>query len=100
VDDLVTWLRQAVEDQHAELMDAVGYLASWVEFSHTDDPDHREVLRTALRAEVEAKRARIDHWAWLWAGNDLRQPLAERGLLMEAMPYASRPGFRDEWRLT
>lgn len=50
--------------------------------------------------EVEAKRKRIDlaleiaaergHGFWRYAGEQL--------LKLEALPYADRPGYRDEWR--
>ncbi len=61
-------------------------------------------------AEVEAKRARIDLLADVLraAAQDrtLDPELAAIGAMaedlikLEAQPYASRPGFRDEWRLT
>lgn len=64
-------------------------------------------------AEVEAKRARIDLLAetaakcpeddWPEDGGMEWAPLSDfaRHLLkLEAQPFASRPGFRDEWRLT
>ncbi len=56
-------------------------------------------------AEVEAKRARIDLLAGAWAAGghydaEVSRVVSERLLKLEAQPYASRPGFRDEWRLT
>lgn len=61
-------------------------------------------------AEVEAKRTRIDLLAAEWrhaAGDNTGDRVAyavadltEDLLKLEAQPFASRPGFRDEWRLT
>jgi hypothetical protein len=59
-------------------------------------------------AEVEAKRARIDVVAdTLECGDGYGAPgyaalqdTTQRLLMLEAQPFASRPGFRDDWRLT
>jgi hypothetical protein len=72
------------EDMHGETEDAARHIARW---------DPARVL-----AEVEAKRALIDYCY------PTRIPALQNVVYMVilhlAQPYASRPGFRDEWRLT
>lgn len=109
--DLVTWLRQAIEDQHAQLVEIVKELAAEAATNDLSDVVlGDDVVLSALLAEVEAKRARIDLLAGELesAESDLTGDRADRIvadlmrrlLKLEAQPLASRPGFRDDWRLT
>ena len=95
VDDLVTWLREAVEEQHAESMADVAELGGWMEIYDPKRPTD-EALAAVLLAEVEAKRARIDLLAdapeyvgeslgaaaWILSGLGLGAGVALMGLQM------------------
>lgn len=129
VDELVTWMREQM-DRDAYLAAggaiwtatymlpgghilisadgtnrAVGSLDGG-EVHHAVNWDPARVL-----AEVEAKRRILDEWGRLQPDREVtvdqprystaaRAALMDRVVLHLAQPLASRPGFRDEWRLT
>jgi hypothetical protein len=96
-DELVAWLRQAIEDQHAQLVNDVDELAGWVDEAGRW---RGEELKAVLLAEVEAKRLRLLLLSALANDQPPISVLAGNLLKIEAHPLASRPGFRDDWRLT
>jgi hypothetical protein len=134
VDDLVTWLRAALDEEAHVATEAADGAPSWssaeahrVSARSVSDDRHRPVVYdegspteeqadhiarwdpARVLSEVEAKRARIDLFAEMATGDTVLRSFGaseadpafmEYLLKLEAQPYASRPGFRDEWRLT
>ncbi|MCZ7376532.1 DUF6221 family protein [Micromonospora sp. WMMC250] len=125
VDDLVTWLRaqldddervaRAVEDRSAPwdgqwVNDGGGALRTyngWVLVHNAGQLITRGLLDHIARhdparvlAEVDAKRRILDRWK-----DSQDNALPPEALLaldevvkLLALPYADRPGYRDEWR--
>lgn len=140
VDDLVTWLRQQLDDDERVARAATS--APWIHHvapdpsgpDHTlltgehgvisvgfmqDDPirpaDAEHIARhdpAQVLAEVDAKRRILDayvdavrmerlmdetdddgKWDWLFKSEAL-----EGAVKLLALPYADRPGYREEWR--
>lgn len=111
-DELVTWLRAQLEDdervartgqadgisQWIALEDGVVINAdSWRIANATAEDDKREVAEHIARwdparvlAEVDAKRRILDDFSWE-AGQ-------VRAIMFLALPYADRPGYREEWK--
>ncbi|MER7801223.1 DUF6221 family protein [Streptomyces parvulus] len=58
---------------------------------HIAEHDPARVLR-----EIDAKRQIVDRYAWLREHGDTGGTVWVLPLL--ALPYADRPGYRDEWR--
>jgi hypothetical protein len=91
MDDLVTWLRAQLDVDEAEADTVLSPPPG-----HYDKGWQADKLREyAMRelAEVDAKRRIIDEAVRL-AGYDGEFQFLE----MLALPYADRPGYREEWR--
>jgi hypothetical protein len=98
VDELVTWLRSAIKDHAAELVCIVEDLAGEARACPGDTVLCDDELVAALRADVEAK-LRLIEFCSLTRVVDQSWDAAYYTLACLAQPHASRPGFRDEWRL-
>lgn len=116
-DDLVTWLRARLDEDeriatavhHFQCASAVRTVRNGVVWD-LGDCDCNQPAR--VLAEVAAKRAILDAYAWAlghpaastdgetgyWFRKGGQSTLSETVLLL-AQPYADRPGFRDEWRV-
>jgi hypothetical protein len=92
MDDLVTWLLEQVAEDERE-NNAPG--------RYYDDPGYWTAERVA--AECESKRRLIDMYqAILETGGfvgTLYANAAAPALQLLALPYADRPGYREEWLL-
>ncbi|WP_346536961.1 DUF6221 family protein [Micromonospora sp. DPT] len=96
-DDLVTWLRAQLDIDEKWARDTGGPL--YGEPHDVGTPGHH----ARVLAEVDAKRRIIDKYE-LWS--DEKFPDSNGGyasaladvLSMLALPYADRPGYRDEWK--
>ena len=119
MDEFVQWLRaQLDEDERiareagerslewrlarplddAELGDA--YWLRPPELKHVDRHDPARVLR-----DIDAKRQMLDRYEELRAASkedgligDVTEEYQDFLLLLLALPYADRPGYREEWR--
>ncbi|MBM0275110.1 DUF6221 family protein [Micromonospora tarensis] len=110
--DLVTWLRAQLDDDESGAQ-AIGPNVQ-LDDPRLTDGEIAHVTRwgrTRALAEVDAKRRHIARWertnALLAAADN---PGAIRNELLsvrrafadviadDALPYADRPGYRDEWR--
>lgn len=109
MDELVAWLREQLDDDQEMASKAVEYrrFPTYGELDRSLTPRVRgHIARwepARVLAEVEAKRRIIDRCLEgiaedEWVRN--LSPLAEGVILHLAQPYADRPGFKDEWRLT
>lgn len=97
MDDLVAWLREQLDAVQSELDSAISELEGWTDTGYRSAD---EILRSWPRAEIDAKRARIDMLAVLVHEPRPLSYTAAALLQIEAQALADRPGFRDEWRLT
>ena len=114
VDNLVTWLRvQLDEDERiaGELGEldyvaegGLGSVAGWSLIDYLKRFGSARAL-----AEVDAKRNVLDRYAdaqarqtdpeYSWSDADVQVSEYEDWILPAlALPYADRPGYRDEWR--
>jgi hypothetical protein len=93
MDELVTWLREQIDADERAVEGACVHIDDCNGSGYGDRFDDARVL-----AEVEAKRRILDLWSSVDPG-PAGAVLAEV-ILHLAQPLASRPGFRDEWRLT
>jgi hypothetical protein len=123
VDDLVQWLRaqldederiaRAVEDRSAPWDGqwvADGDNAARTFNGHVLFYGHSGPLKPGLVAhvvehdparvlrEIDAKRKRLAALAEAIAAGHDSYDLASELLPLEALPYADRPGYRDDWR--
>lgn len=95
------WLTAQLDKDQADVELAIG-----IELENLAQ-DGRPTTREALLAEVswpnrglrevEAKRQMLDeHLSYYGEGSDANWPV--RVLTWLALPYADRPGYRDEWK--
>jgi hypothetical protein len=106
VDDLVQWLRaQLDEDERIarENSDGRGLADGFPDYRTYSDGDtaaadeYIEHFGPArVLREIEAKRRIVDRYAWLREHGDTGGTAWVLPLL--ALPYADRPGYREEWR--
>ena len=124
MDDLVEWLRAQLDDDEQEAQDALKRTTTtrrriggeWVEDT-VQPPEWRRSVWGPARVlrEIDAKRQILDQGAY-WNERAVSeavdppkfpQPGLDLGLLLDAMnpalrllalPYADRPGYREEWR--
>jgi hypothetical protein len=89
MDDLVTWLRGEINTDEAGLR-------TWLS-NLPDDSGAADWVRQFL-VEVDAKRRIIDFLDPSDAPEGDGKFVAERALLLLALPYADRPGYRDGQR--
>lgn len=123
VDDLITWLRAALDDDErvAHAVFGVNVRADLIngkpaprwEFPpesssiyssdgilrvrHTWKREAEHIIRwdpARVLAEVEAKRRLVD---FLGRIPEMSYDVAEWGLMLLAQPYAGRDGWREEW---
>ena len=111
-DDLVAWLRaQLDEDERiasrVEPNQAPNQLRAMV--TRDGSPPFLEVDSARVLAEVDAKRRILDFLSrdvidvstlggppeWIHGASPIE---AHPALRLLALPYADRPGYRDEWR--
>lgn len=97
MDDLITWLRaQLDEDERAA--------RAWMPFGTPTAADREHIARhdpARVLAEVDAKRRILDECESAIRKSAPRSNLNDLGwtvLRPLALPYADRPGYRDEWR--
>lgn len=116
VDELVTWLRAQLDRQQAALIAYRDHRAGLTPCDNLSDWDSCSVhINTAEAteyrdvdyglAEVDAKRQLLDQHApvvdgsqdsWIWfEGSESKSSAIVRLL---ALPFADRPGWREEWR--
>lgn len=111
MDELVVWLRAQLDED--ERIARAATQGEWVwsrEFVTPPGYHHRTVgplepgdaayiaawdPARVLR-EIEAKRRIVDRYAWLREHGDTGGTAWVLPLL--ALPYADRPGYREEWR--
>ncbi|WP_422744313.1 DUF6221 family protein [Micromonospora sp. WMMD754] len=102
VDDLVTWMRQQLDDDERAAR-------AWLPLGNPAAADREHIARhdpARVLAEVDAKRRVIDVLRGFEPNDEwstqpdmgLRQNNAAGALRALALPYADRPGYRDEWR--
>ena len=110
MDDLVEWLTQ-IWDEEAKLAKRAGDALTAPEI---DNYGHLTVPSAWMLARIAADRQILDEHGVAWnaevctvchhlTGDDLQvdnDPWPCRTVRLLAQPYASRPGFRDEWRVT
>jgi hypothetical protein len=100
VDDLVTWLRAQLNDDERKIaaMEREENRAQTAPIFQGYPPNWLAgvdifVSSKRWRAEVDAKRRMVDEAIRLESyGSEFQF------LKMLALPYADRPGYRDEWR--
>ena len=107
--DLITWLRaQLDDDERVARAASPGYLP---DDPLASDEDRAHVARwqqARVLVEVDAKRRIIDEYE-LWAeeqSEDYEHAQTEHdsaqallaAIKLLALPYADRPGYREEWR--
>ncbi len=103
VDDLVTWLRAQLDDDERVAREAVQWSEGAAEWANPGEPDWEHIARhgpARVLAEVDAKRRLLDYLVALedkaldgnWWNLDTDEPAK-----LLALPYADRPGYRDEW---
>lgn len=117
VDDLIEWLRAQLDaderiaratidhpdDDGTWTNDESGNVSGKTMAIYADDHDQRHgehITRhdpARVLADVDAKRRMVDECA-VTIRQGLSVGLAETMLAMLALPYAGRPGFKDEWR--
>jgi hypothetical protein len=124
VNDLVTWLREQLDEDERIAHDASEPLATWSDGGPLDDeelgdawwlrpPQGTHAARwdpTRVLAEVAAKRSVLDHfekWSgtlrhtpegWAEGGATAYRMAMERVLCLLASSYAGYPGYREQWR--
>lgn len=124
MDDLITWLRAAMEDderrsrklladaqQNALIVQDPSYLGKFMPGWH-DWPDVERMCTERL-ADIGAKRAILGmhegrHWCspgpedteWrvIEAGEEVTRVYPCLHLRVLALPFADRPGYREDWR--
>ena len=120
--DLVAWLRQQLDDDEEVASDAAGLSASrsrWMRDAiscvvdatdnglivygeGTPTPEQAEHIArhdpARVLAEVDAKRRILDAYKQTEFGDLARHSALEEALALLALPYAGRPGYREEWR--
>jgi hypothetical protein len=100
VDDLVTWLRAQLDDDERVARVVMAEPGGFYIEAETDDTNVMTIGAHVYRwtpkrvlAEVDAKRRMVDEAIRLESyGSEFQF------LKMLALPYADRPGYRDEWR--
>ncbi|MFI2650191.1 DUF6221 family protein [Micromonospora fulviviridis] len=121
MDDLVTWLRQQLDEDErvARAADSSRWLPEdkGITFEYTADDFHEGEAQARLAAdtranqehiarhdpervlaEVEAKRRILDECEWRIVDFDPGHGCAQQVLAFLALPFADRPGYRAEWR--
>lgn len=101
--DLIAWLRAQLDDDE-RVAEAAKDAWLWNDF--TDDDGSAFIERLGIDrwlAEVDAKRRILDRCGEAYReqgiyGEDGQEQLAEDVLRLLALPYADRPGYREEWR--
>lgn len=117
MDDLVQWLTACLdEDERLARATRMNKITAHVSFNDTKSlswgGDHDTFSTEGMLAplaehiaahdparvlrEVEAKRRIVDRYAWLREHGDTGGTAWVLPLL--ALPYADRPGYREEWR--
>lgn len=93
MDAQVAWLRAQFDEDEvwaSRLPNEAGQIFNGEQF--VDAPNRVRMLR-----EVEAKRQMLDeHLSYYGEGSDANWPV--RVLTWLTLPYAHRPGYRDEWK--
>ena len=102
MNDLVTWLRQQLDDDERVAQEAGG--GHWPDMAgetRTSDLVHaRRHNPFRVLADVDAKRRILDACeSYAEDGTTSGADLARTILPLLALPYADRPGYRDEWKL-
>ncbi|MGJ3223773.1 DUF6221 family protein [Micromonospora aurantiaca (nom. illeg.)] len=102
MDDLVIWLRQQLDDDEQAAV-AAGHASHFYDCSGECFDHHERWDDARVLAEVEAKRRLLRQFEL--RGNAVRatvQPSTggvwDDLLRMLALPYADRPGYREQWR--
>lgn len=101
MNDLVTWLRAQLDDDERVAEQASSW--TWQPELAGEHVSTAHIARwnpARVLADVDAKRC------ILALGGDFdvysepytAQPVWERAVRLLALPYADRPGFREEWR--
>lgn len=102
MDDLAPWLRAQLDEderriaEHPDDEDAEDDILAVREAGYPGDPILTIGKRRALR-EVEAKRRIVEDCAEYAGDEAVTDGLSARTLARLALPYADRPGYRDEW---
>ena len=106
-DALVAWLREALEEDERVINGSCIHIEECNGSGYGDRFDDARML-----AEVEAKRRILDAYRVscdaamaaestpLAGATRMSRRIRGEAVLALAQPYASRPGFRPEWRLT
>lgn len=115
MDELIGWLREQLDDDERVAraatsnprwsLDEHGDGIVWAEGLNVvadrlypDDAKHIARWDPArVLAEVDAKRQRID-WIEGELADDSTDETVQWLARLEALPYAGRPGYREEWR--
>lgn len=103
-DDLVTWLHAQLDDDERKVaaMEREERRVQTAPIFQAHPPNWLtgvDIFVSSKRwlAEVEAKRMRLDQILHE-LGDDSTDETAQWLLKVEALPYAARDGWRDEWR--
>ncbi|MEU4590013.1 DUF6221 family protein [Micromonospora aurantiaca (nom. illeg.)] len=102
-DDLVAWLRAQLDADEAEANDWPDVLGDPPAVGGFWRDTHGHPIyepRTRRLADVAAKRRIIDDCERYIVADDtaVTDGMVWRTLTALALPYAGRPGYRDEWR--
>lgn len=103
MDDLITWLRAQLDDDERVARQMLAEPGGVYLEAQTPDVNVATVVAHLDRwtpkrvlAEVDAKRQRID-WIEGELADDSMNETARWLARLEALPYAGRPGYREEW---
>jgi hypothetical protein len=99
VDELVRWLGEQLDEDEEDVRR--GYLKAepspdydgWDKSTAAGLPP---IVAARVLREIDAKRRIVDRYAWLREHGDTGGTAWVLPLL--ALPYADRPGYREEWR--
>ena len=108
MDDLVQWLRAQLDDDDQEAQDALKRTTTtrrriggeWVEGT-VQPPEWRRSVWGPARVlrEIDAKRRTLIRCEEaMLSANPMLVHFAKQTAWEMALPYADRPGYRDDWR--
>ncbi|HEY9415006.1 MAG TPA: DUF6221 family protein [Pseudonocardia sp.] len=88
--DLIPWLREQLDIDEKDVISGD---------CRCPDPGlSRADCPARVLAEVDAKRRILDAYDQTEFGDLTRRSALEEAITAFAVPYADRPGYRDEWR--
>jgi hypothetical protein len=109
------WAAEPVNDAFSRVLTARGYVVGTGEFNPEDSAHIAEWDPARVLREIDTKRQLLDEhqdvndgscgtcvdgeWGYPIHGGSSPQRFPCRTLRLLALPYADRPGFREEWKL-